>query len=348
MSSPVTTRIVLVGLAVVAVGLMAMLVSPFAGALLMGAVLAGACHRFHESLTGRLGGRREWAAALVTLALVLVVLLPFSWLAVFVGGEVVDGVRYVRTTLQSEGVSGLVDDLPGPLARLARRGLDRLPRGEAQIREMAGAQTGRAAAIMGGFLKATGGLLVHTVLMLIAFFFFLVDGPRLLDWVEKVAPLRSGQVRELLSEFRQVSVAVLFSSVATAFIQSLVALVGYLLARVPEPLFFGFVTFVCAFVPAIGAGSVGVVLALLVYATGHPRAALFLVVWGAVVVGFSDNLLKPLLMKGRMEIHGGVIFFALLGGLAAFGGVGLIAGPLIVAFLLAVVRMCQHEYGEGA
>ena len=61
------------------------------------------------------------------------------------------------------------------------------------------------------------------------------------------------------------------------------------------------------------------------------------------MVGFTDNVVKPLLMRGRMEVHGAVIFFALLGGLAMFGPVGLIAGPLILSFFLAVVRMCRHE-----
>jgi predicted PurR-regulated permease PerM len=60
------------------------------------------------------------------------------------------------------------------------------------------------------------------------------------------------------------------------------------------------------------------------------------------VVGFVDNLVKPLLMKGRMEVHGALIFFALVGGLAAFGPVGLVAGPLVLSFFLAVVRLCRH------
>ena len=59
---------------------------------------------------------------------------------------------------------------------------------------------------------------------------------------------------------------------------------------------------------------------------------------------FTDNLVKPLLMRGRMEVHGAVIFFALLGGLAMFGPVGLVAGPLILSFFLAVVRMCQRDF----
>jgi predicted PurR-regulated permease PerM len=63
-----------------------------------------------------------------------------------------------------------------------------------------------------------------------------------------------------------------------------------------------------------------------------------------VVVGLSDNFLKPLLMKGDVHLHPALIFFALLGGLSYFGGIGLIAGPMILVFFLAVVRMCRKEY----
>jgi predicted PurR-regulated permease PerM len=125
-----------------------------------------------------------------------------------------------------------------------------------------------------------------------------------------------------------------------------VALVGFLLTGVPQPLFFALVTFVMAFVPVVGASSVSVGLALLLYLTGHPLQALALAAWGVLLVGLADNLVKPLVMRGRMEVHAAVIFFALVGGIAAFGPAGLAAGPLIIAFFLAIVRMCRRDIAE--
>lgn len=95
----------------------------------------------------------------------------------------------------------------------------------------------------------------------------------------------------------------------------------------------------------LGAASVALALAVLYLLTGHVHTALFLGLWG-VLVSLIDNLVKPLLLKGRMEIHGAVIFFALLGGLASFGPVGLLAGPLILSFFLAVIRL--YEKGPQA
>jgi predicted PurR-regulated permease PerM len=72
----------------------------------------------------------------------------------------------------------------------------------------------------------------------------------------------------------------------------------------------------------------------------------FLAAWGIVVVGLVDNVAKPFLIKGDVEMHGAVVFFALIGGIAAFGMVGLLLGPLAVAMLLALLRMYRRDYVE--
>jgi predicted PurR-regulated permease PerM len=133
------------------------------------------------------------------------------------------------------------------------------------------------------------------------------------------------------------------SSVATAAIQATVALVGYLIARVPNPFFFGIVTLVVGMIPAVGAGAVALAAAALMYLSGHPGAALFLVIWSVGAVGLIDNIVKPYLIRGGMELHGAVVFFALIGGIAYFGPVGLLAGPLIVSFFLAVIHMWSRD-----
>jgi predicted PurR-regulated permease PerM len=196
-------------------------------------------------------------------------------------------------------------------------------------------------------VRATTGIVLQVAMMVVAFYFLLLDGPALVRWLADTVPLPDDQVIEVLTDFRNVSVAVLVSSVATAGAQALAALAGYLVAGVPQVLFFTAVTFVVAFIPALGATTVVVALGGLLYLTGHPTAGALLALWGVVVVGFIDNLVKPLLMKGRMEIHGGLIFFALVGGLGAFGPIGLVAGPLVLSFFLAVVRLSRRAPPAG-
>lgn len=333
-------------LTVLATWLLSRVIRPFAPALFIAAVLAGAVSPIYERLARKMGDRRLLASGVATLTVLLVVILPLAWLAVVLAQEVADGASYVRRTLRSEGVGGLVADLPAPMRSAAEKIIERLPQDTGELTQVAGEQSGRAASAVGGFVSATWSALVQMVMMLIAFFFLLMDGPRLVRWAVDVLPLRQTQSLTLLNDFRRVTVAVLVSSIATSAIQAAVAFVGYLLARVPNPMFFGFVTFLVGLVPAVGAGAVTLGAALIVYLSGRPGAALFLAIWGVVFVGLADNIVKPYLIRGGVALHGAVVFFALVGGLAYFGPVGLLAGPLIVSFFMAVVSMWKAELGD--
>jgi predicted PurR-regulated permease PerM len=345
--SPTAARWTLLVLTVLSLFLLALIIRPFAGALFVAAVMAGAVYPWYGRLVRRLRDRRQLAAALATIGTVLIVVLPLAAISVTVAREVTDGVAYVRKTLRSEGVEGLVNDLPRPLQAVARRALGQIP-SEEDLQGLAQQQGGRAAAAVRGVLSATWGVVLQLVMMLIAFYFFLVDGRDLVRWLADVLPLRPGQTEKLLSDFRRVSVAVIVSSVATAAIQATVALIGYLIARVPNPFFFGIVTLIVGMIPAVGAGAVTLAAAALMYLSGHPGAALFLVIWSVGAVGLIDNIVKPYLIRGGIELHGAVVFFALIGGIAYFGPVGLLAGPLIVSFLLAVIHMWGPDEKEAS
>jgi len=342
-----TARWTIIVLTVLALGLMAVIIRPFASALFVAAVLAGALHPWYQRFALRLRGRRQLAAVLVTVAVMLVVVIPVASLTVVLAGEVADGVAYVRGTLRSEGTAGIVADLPPFLRSTAEKVLGLLPRDQGDLQDLS-AQGGQAARAVGGVLTATWSVVVQMVMMLIAFFFLLMDGEELVEWLSDVSPLQKGQTRQLLSDFRRVSVTVLVSSAATAAIQALVALAGYLLARLPHPFFFAVVTFVVGLVPAVGAGAVALVAAAFLFLGGHSQAALFLAIWAVLAVGLADNVVKPYLMKGAVQLHGAVIFFALIGGVSVFGPIGILAGPLIVSFFLAVVRMWDREQDEDA
>ena len=341
--TPQAARWTLLILTVIALFLLSRIIRPFASALFIAAVMAGAVYPWYSKLVLRMREHRSLAAAVTTIVMILVVVLPVTLISVTVAREARDGAAYVRRTLRSEGVEGLVQDLPRPLQALARRALAELPAGEGEITDLAQEQGGRAAAAVGGVVGATWRALFQLVMMLIAFYFFLVDGRNLVRWLSDIVPLRRGQTERLLVDFRRVSVAVITSSVATAGIQAVTALVGYLIARVPNPIFFAIVTFLVGLIPAVGAASVVLAAAALLFLSGHTGWALFLAIWGVGPVGLIDNVVKPYLIRGGIELHGAVVFFSLIGGIAYFGPVGLIAGPLIVSFFLTVVGMWDRD-----
>lgn len=331
-------RRVLLALTGAALLLSALLLRPFWEAALVAAVLAAVLRPAMEWLSAKVR-RRHLAAILLTLGLLLAVVVPLATLATVLVTEAIQGVAWLRAALESEGVAGLIGRLPAATQPLAEQLLGSLPRAQEELQGLLGARGGQAAAYFGGVLAATGGALLHTVLGLILFYFLLVDGNRLVDWSEESLPLPAGQLRSMLLEFRRTAAAVLVATLGTAGIQTVAALVGLLVGRAPNVVFLSFVTFVFALIPAVGGTVIVIATGLIQLALGHTASGIFLLAWAVGVVSTVDTLARPWLMRGRMALHGGIVFFSLIGGIAAFGPIGILLGPLTVTFLLAVVRI---------
>ncbi len=345
MSTPAVSRRFLLFLLLGALALFLYVASPFAKPILVAATFAAVLYPVQERLAVVFRGRRAPGAAILTAAVFAAVGGLLAYLGSTVVGQVVAGVRWLRDALTSEGVAGLVQRLPEPLRSSAARVTGDLPRLVERGRELLEEQ---GAAAVGGVLSATGLLVVQTLIMLVALYFLLAEGRRLVAWVEDVTPLEQHQVRELLAAFNNAIAAVVVSALATAGVQAVLAFVGYAAAGIPNPLFFAILTFVAALVPLVGSGIVILPVAGLYAATGHPLAGLLLAIWGVGVVGMVDNVLKPALMRRGLAVHVSLVFLSLLGGLATFGPIGFIAGPLTLAFFIATLRMWQRGEAVAA
>jgi predicted PurR-regulated permease PerM len=345
MAQSTTTRRFQLLLLLAALALFLYVASPFAKPVLVAATFAAVLEPVHARLTGALRGRRSTSAALLSAGVVAGILGPIAYLLTVLVRQVVAGVRWVRAALESEGVAGLVERLPDALQGPAAELTADMPLALERARE-AFEGIGGAAAV-GGIISATGHLVVNTLVMVVALYFLLAEGHRLLEWLDEVTPLGPGEFQELLAAFNGAVGAVVVSAIATAGAQAALAFLGFVVAGVPQPGFFAFVTFLGALVPLAGANLVVLPVALLHYTTGHPLAAGLLAVWSVGVVGTVDNLLKPVLMRKGLSVHVSLIFLALLGGLATFGPVGILVGPLALAFFLAAVRMWHRtQAGE--
>lgn len=326
--------------------LLAILIRPLASALLTAAVLAGVLWPLQTRLARRL--RRGWAAGVIVFGVVVVLVGPILGMSVFVVEEASKGIRFVSETVRSGGVDALVDKLPSRMQGFAKVALGHLEEqvGSDVVRsvtEKVQESGPGAAAAVARALTATWSFAFNATMMLIALFFLLVQGQEAVAWLDAVLPLGRGQTRELLTEFKKVSYAVVVATVVTALAQALAALVGYWIAQVPHPVFFAAITFFGAFIPAIGAASFSLLAALILLIGGSPYMALFLAIWSVTVVALADNVIKPLVIKGGMSMPGAVVFFSLIGGLGAFGPIGLMLGPLTVAFFVALLRMYRRD-----
>jgi predicted PurR-regulated permease PerM len=338
-----------VSLLLLAILLLAVLVRPLATALLLAAVLAGILWPLQRKLTRWLRGRRQLAASVLVFATLMALVGPVAALSAFVIDEASQGATFVADTLRSKGFEGLLRELPDSAEKVVKDALATVKKhADGDVRKSVESkvndQAAKVAAAVGGALAATWEFIFNTVMMLIALYFLLTQGSECVAWLDHALPLRPGQTHELLHEFKRTSYAVVVSTLITAAVQAIAALIGYLIARVPHPIFFAAITFFGAFIPAIGAASFTLLAAAILLITGHPYLALFLAIWAVTVVGLVDNVVKPLVLRGGMDMPGAVVFFALIGGLSAFGPIGLLLGPLTVAFFVVLLRMYQRDF----
>ena len=334
-------------LVIVALALLVAVALPLWQPLLLGGVLAAALTPAHDWLSARLHGRRSLAAAILLAGVVLLILAPLAWVISVAVRETAAGIAFVRDTLQTHGPEAFLSRLPGWMAGPIRSLLGSVSTSAEELAGFAAKRGVATAAAVGTALGATAQALAQTVLLLIAFYFFLLGGRRLVGWIASVTP-SPDETLALTTELACASRSVLSSLVLTALVQGGTATVGYLIARVPHSVFFGLLTFLGAFIPSVGTTIVALPVALMMLALGHPWAALFLAIWALLVVGLIDNVVKPLLIKGGVQLDAAVLFFALIGGLALFGAAGLVVGPLAVVFFVAVVSHRPSRRGEIA
>ena len=322
---------------IIAVGL------PLWRPLLVAAVLAGVLSPLYESAVRRLGGRRSLGAALFTAATVILILIPVALLAIVAVREVTQLVGLIRTTIESEGVRGLIAKAPDPIEGWLKGLMKLLPTGIDRAASPLGAGGRWALGALSGALAMVALFGVRLLLMLVALFFLLRDGSELLDWIVGATPLSPERVREMMREFRVVARSVVGASFITAAAQAAVATIGFAIARAPSPIFFGLLCLFSSLIPSVGTTLVTFPVAGLMLLLGHPWAALFLALWAALVVGLLDNFLRPMLIRGQDQLHGALVLFSLIGAMSAFGAEGLFVGPLALAFFLAVVRTRRRE-----
>lgn len=205
---------------------------------------------------------------------------------------------------------------------------------------------GSAALFAGNAISSVMNLLINSGLLVIAIYFLLAQGRQLVDYITDLLPLEPKRSRELLSSFRAVAVGVFLSTLATAGAQTLVALIGYLIVGLPAlPLVLA-ATLIFSFVPAIGGSSVATLAGIFIWTSGRTGAGIFLTIWGLLAVSMVDNVVKPFIAKKSAQLPASLVFFAMICGLAVFGPMGLVAGPLAVAFFQVSARMLREDQSK--
>ncbi len=158
-----------------------------------------------------------------------------------------------------------------------------------------------------------------------------------------IIPLSPVQLEKLTIGVSRTITASMYGGLAVAIAQGLLLGLAFWVLGLPSPALWGMTTAIFSFVPFIGSGAIWLPAAIILMLTGHPVKGLILLAWGAGVVGLADNVVRPLVISEQMRFHPLYVFFALLGGVQAFGVIGLFVGPVALALAEALFSLIREE-----
>lgn len=335
--SPTEDRVFLA--LVVAVSLaFALILWPFFGAILWGTVLAIVFARLNQRLRGP-RDRRTFAALATLLVILVVVILPVGLILGSLVQEATSLIARIQTGELDLGqyFNRFFAALPGwATSLLERYGLADL---EAIQARLSGVLTRIMQFLAEQALKLgqnTLDFVVSLFVMLYLLFFLLRDGDRLVRRVRDAFPLEPGRQRNLAERFAIVVRATIKGNLVVALVQGALAGLIFWVLGVGAPLLLGVLAALLSLLPAVGAPVVWGPVALYLLATGEVWRGIVLVLFGSLVIGLADNILRPILVGKDTKLPDYVVLISTLGGLAVFGINGFVIGPVIAALFVAV------------
>ena len=325
-------------------------VRPFLMPILWAMILAHLMFPVQDRLASLLGGREGLAAALMTLAIMLVVVLPVVMLSVVLVDEAVRAQRTLTAWIEAGGITRLPELVAGlPVVGgtiqdlLTRAGVTHTNVEEKLANSI---MTLRSVVVQQGAVLAMNllELALNFLIMFIVLFVLLKDGRDAIKALHRIIPLHPSHKNRIFARVDKTVGAVVKGIVISAVAQGLLAGLAYWVLDVPFPILLTALTAVIAPFPIGGAALVWIPVTLYLFWVGPSWTGVAMIVWGVGVVSMADNFLKPILIGQGAQLPLVLLLFSLLGGLAAYGLIGLFIGPVVLGLLLTAIEIYEKEY----
>jgi predicted PurR-regulated permease PerM len=316
---------------------------PFLVPLIWAAILAYVSWPLHLRVLRGVGQRSVLAALITTLVLGFVLIVPIVWLTVLMRSEVLVAYQEVQRYLGSDPhVPPAIRNLPAVGSWLEEQ-LQALAADPQSLRNHLQDWLERSSTEISALVGGVGRNVAKLFFALLSLFFFLRDGPRLLRELRAMLEGMLGpRAHDYLLAAGDMTQAVVYALVLAAIAQGAVAALGYWIVGLGAPALLGAVTAVTALIP-FGAPLIWGSLSAWLLLTGHVGAGVTLLLWGLLAVSWVDNVVRPLVISSATRMPFLLVVFGVLGGVVAFGLVGLFIGPVVLAITIAIWREWQEQ-----
>ncbi len=337
-------------LAVVLVSLLFLwMIRAFLVALLVAALAAALLGPIHRWLAARLGGRQTLASAITVLLTLLLLIVPATGLLGMVVGQAVEVTQRVTPWVEEQIANP--DEVTQRLRQLpfADRVEELLPERERVLEGIGNAISATSSVLVNSVAAAgrmTATFFLQLFIMLYALFFFLSSGARIMDRIRYYMPLDEDDEDELIGRFVSVTRATLKGSLMIGAIQGLLTGLAFWAAGIQGAAFWGTVVIVLSVIPGVGAPLIWIPAAIWLFATGQTAAGIGLTIWCGAVVGSIDNVLRPRLVGNDAKLSDLMILLSTLGGIALFGAVGFVLGPIVAAVFVTIWEVYGRAFAN--
>lgn len=334
----------------IVVGFAFVITRPFLRPLAVAIILAVVFYPVHERMLRWTKGKSGRASLFSTLALLVLFCGPAFTVLAVAANEAVGAAQYLTEKSAAEG--GFVMFL----TTMADRALLFLGRWidlskynfkgaiSSQVQQAGFWVLGSGASILGGFARFT----VDAIITLVIVFFLFRDGS---GWVARSVqslPLSPEQTRRLMSNISDTIVANVYGVLSVGVAQGILTGIAVAIVGMPSPLLLGLATAFASVVPVVGASLVWFPAGLYLMFQGAIWKGIFMLAWGVLVVSTADNIIRPWVVSGKVELHPLVLLFFILGGVEAFGFLGLFLGPVVASVLVVLFEMFRDELSKDA
>jgi predicted PurR-regulated permease PerM len=195
-------------------------------------------------------------------------------------------------------------------------------------------------------IKQTTNFIISLFLILLTTFFFFIDGKKVLEKLKLWSPLPNKYDAEIYKKFREMSYTSMISTFVTAAFQGVIGGIGFLIIGLPA-FYPGLLIGFFSLIPYIGSMIIYVPIGIYLILTGDVYRGVYILLWGSVIIGNTDNLIRAWILKGKSKVNPIFIIFSLMGGIVLFGFWGLVLGPLILSLTATIFHIYELEY-DGA
>ena len=325
------------------------IISPFLGPIVWAILLSIVFYPLLQKLQRLLKKREALSAMIMTLLVIVVIVLPSGLLTISLANEVVDAYHDLEEMIKTGRLQAYLEQIRQLTSfQWVWTRLDQyfnLSQADPfkfllqNLRQIGTFLFNQTSVIF----KGLSTFVIGFFFALLSLYYLFKDGNRLLERLKAIAPIPSKERELILLRFKDMIYATIYGGIVVAIVQGLLGGLIFWILGISSPVLWGTAMALLSFIPVGGTALIWAPASLLFIIQGNFLKGIILLLFGAFVISMVDNFLRPKLISSKTKIHPLLLFFSVLGGIQAFGMIGLVAGPLITTLCLTLIEI----YAEG-